>query len=384
MADEVVINPTDTEVIGFAPLGEVFCSARNAKKLALKDVSNNLRLSVKQIEAIENNDFSSLPPAMITRGFIRNYARLLELDAEPLLASYRVRMPEAIPSTLSVKTSMNQVMSSNSSTSSFKYVVLVGLVLLSVAAWFYYANYMQKTIKKNVENTVALSSSEPAANPIPLPEVALPAAERQFQSESVDVQATVNAVAEIASDAKDTSTQVLPNTVVISPKVEPTSKPVDSNPPALNNLPINNSAAATQNLQLPKEAMVEFKTSKETAAQKAVLPRVASDADAKTISAGINALPELAKSGIKTDSSIGAIKSVNLAVTEQTWVRVTDKTGAVVYEKMLQPNSEDGFNGLPPFKLLIGNARATKLTFLGQQVDLTDKTKNNVARVTLE
>jgi len=384
MADEVVINPTDIEVIGFAPLGEVFCSARNAKKLALKDVSNNLRLTVKQIEAIENNDFSSLPPAMITRGFIRNYARLLELDAEPLLASYRVRMPEAIPSTLSVKTSMNQVMSSNSSTSSFKYVALVGLVLLSVAAWFYYANYMQKTVKKNVENTVALSSSEPAANPIPLPEVALPAAERQFQSESVDVQATVNAVAENASDAKDTSTQALPNKVVISPKVEPTSKPVDNNPPALNNLPINNSAAATQNLQLPKEAMVEFKTLKETAAQKAVLPRVASDVDAKTISAGQNALPELAKSGIKTDSSISAIKSVNLAVTEQTWVRVTDKTGAVVYEKMLQPNSEDGFNGLPPFKLLIGNARATKLTFLGQQVDLTDKTKNNVARVTLE
>ena len=51
---------------------------------------------------------------------------------------------------------------------------------------------------------------------------------------------------------------------------------------------------------------------------------------------------------------------------------------------MLQANSEDGFNGLPPFKVLIGNAKATKLTFLGQNVDLSDKTKNNIARLTLE
>jgi cytoskeleton protein RodZ len=367
MADEVVINPGDTEVMGFAPLGEVFSSARNAKKLALKDVSNNLRLSVKQIEALENNDFASLPPAMITRGFIRNYARLLELDAEPLLASYRVRMPDATPGTLSVKTSMNQVMPSRSSNTSVKFVWLGGLVLFSVAAWFYYANYMHKTAKQNTENIAATSASEPVAEVIPLPEVALPAAERQPQAEIFDAQTAVNTV-----DAKDTVTQVLPSVPTIPPKVEPAS-----NPP-VNSPAINNPAVVTQNLQLPKEATVDYNTLKEKVVQKASLPSVPSGADAKA------KVPELANSGLKTDSSIAAIKGVNLAVTEQTWVRVTDKSGAVVYEKMLQANSQDGFNGLPPFKMLIGNAKATKLTFLGQDIDLTSKTRNNVARLTLE
>jgi cytoskeleton protein RodZ len=372
MADEVVINPADTEVMGFAPLGEVFSSARNAKKLALKDVSNNLRLSVKQIEALENNNFASLPPAMITRGFIRNYARLLELDAEPLLASYRVRMPDSTPSTLSVKTSMNQVMPRRSSTTSLKYVWLGGLVLLSVAAWFYYASYMQKVAKPTVENIVATSASEPVAEVIPLPEVALPVAERQPQAEVVDAQTAVNAVAENATDANATATQALPGAVVIPPKVEAISKPIVNNPA------INNLAVVNQNLQLPKEATVDYNTLKEKGVQKASLPITASGTDAKVKA------PELAKSGLKTDSSIAAIKDVNLAVTEQTWVRVTDKSGAVVYEKMLQANSEDGFNGLPPFKMLIGNAKATKLTFLGRDVDLTSKTRNNVARLTLE
>ena len=72
MADEVVINPADTEMIGFGPFGELFANARNAKKLALKDVSNNLRLSIKQIEALENNDFAN-----IELFFVKNVEELL-------------------------------------------------------------------------------------------------------------------------------------------------------------------------------------------------------------------------------------------------------------------------------------------------------------------
>jgi cytoskeleton protein RodZ len=226
---------------------------------------------------------------------------------------------------------------------------------------------MQKTAKQNTENIAATSVSEPVAEVIPLPEVALPAAERQPQAEIVDAETAVNAF-----DAKDTVTQVLPSVPAIPSKVEPASKP------PVNSSAINNPAVVTQNLQLPKEATVDYNTLKEKAVQKASLPSVASGADAKA------KVPELANSGLKTDSSIAAIKGVNLAVTEQTWVRVTDKSGAVVYEKMLQANSEDGFNGLPPFKMLIGNAKATKLTFLGQEIDLTSKTRNNVARLTLE
>jgi len=363
MADEVGVNIAEAEIIGFAPLGEVFSDARNAKKLALKDVSNNLRLSIKQIDALENNDFSSLPPAVITRGFIRNYARFLELDAEPLLASYRARMPDASPSTLSVKTSMNQVMPGKDGSSLSKYILLGGLVLLAVAAWFYYINYMQKSVQRATEGVASIVETA-APEVATLPEVALPAAERLAQA---DAEAAVNVPAATVGDIKELPNQATPSATSASPKVEQAHQ-----------APANASAVTTQNLQLPKETTVDFNTLKENAAKTS--PAAAS---AKAISSEVK-LPELAKSGLKPDSSIAANKGVSIAVTEQTWVRVTDKTGAVVYEKMLQPNSEDGFNGLPPFKVLIGNAKATKLTFLGQNIDLSDKTKNNVARLTLE
>jgi cytoskeleton protein RodZ len=365
MTDEIVLNLTETEVIGFAPLGEVFCEARNAKKLTLKDISNNLRLSIKQVEALENNNFSSLPPAVITRGFIRNYARFLELDAEPLLASYRVRMPDVLPSTLSVKTSMNQVMPGKESSSISKLVWLSGLIFLVVAAGLYYVNYMQKSAPQVTESIASTTVEAAAPEVAALPEVALPAAERLAQAEA-DAEAAVDAPAAVIGDVKEMPNQASSNAAAALPKTE------QAHPVAA-----SSSAVTTQNLQLPKETNVDFNTLKENAAKTATAPAVT-----KTTPTEVK-VPDLAKNGQKPDSSIMA-KAVNIAATEQTWVRVTDKTGAIVYEKMLSANSEDGFNGLPPFKVLIGNAKATKLTFLGQNIDLSDKTKNNIARLTLE
>ena len=190
MTDEVAINPADTQLPGFALLGEMFSAARNEKKLTLKDVSNKLRLSIKQIEALESNDFTSLPPAMITRGFIRNYARLLEIDAEPLLASYRTRIPEATPSTLNVKTSMHQVMPTSSrNQSSLKYILLASFIILAAASWYYYAHYMHKPALQVAEGESALNASESAAA---LPEIALPAAERQAEADGANAELALN------------------------------------------------------------------------------------------------------------------------------------------------------------------------------------------------
>ncbi|MDI1308128.1 MAG: DUF4115 domain-containing protein [Methylotenera sp.] len=370
MADEAVANFTEVEMIGFAPLGEVFFDARNAKNLSLKDVSNNLRFSIKQIEALENNNFSSLPPAAITRGFIRNYARYLELDAEPLLASYRVRMPDVTPGTLIVKTSMNQVMPGKGGSSSLlKYLLLFSLVLLATATMFYYINYMQKPMNKVAEDLVNTPIEAMVPEVAMLPEVALPEAERVTQTDTVDAEAAENVPAEVNGDVTAIPSQVMPNQATASAAVTRPEQTQQS----------SGSMVTTQNLQMPKEAAVDFNTFKENAA-KTTPPTASAKASATDAKA-----PELANNGLKPNSVTAAVvKSVNIAVTEQTWVRITDKHGEVVYEKMLKANSEDGFNGLPPFKMLIGNAKATKLTFSGQNVDLSDKTKSNVARLTLE
>jgi len=59
--------------------------AREAAGLAVDEVAQRLKLMPRQIESLEHEHFDRLPGPAITRGMVRNYARLLKLDPEPLV-----------------------------------------------------------------------------------------------------------------------------------------------------------------------------------------------------------------------------------------------------------------------------------------------------------
>lgn len=71
-----------------APLsiGHALRAARESQGLTVEDAASRLRLMHRQIEAMETEDFDSLGQPVFARGFVRNYARLLGLSPEPLLA----------------------------------------------------------------------------------------------------------------------------------------------------------------------------------------------------------------------------------------------------------------------------------------------------------
>ncbi|HQT31380.1 MAG TPA: DUF4115 domain-containing protein [Thiobacillus sp.] len=72
--------------LNHATVGQVLHAAREAQGLTLENAAVRLRLMQRQIEAMETDDFSSLGQPVFARGFVRNYARLLGLAPEPLLA----------------------------------------------------------------------------------------------------------------------------------------------------------------------------------------------------------------------------------------------------------------------------------------------------------
>lgn len=88
MTDEIQEPVEETVVPPLSP-GKVLAAVRNEKGLSVMDVARSLRLSARQIEAIEAEEFDKLPGLTFIRGFIRNYAKLLQLDPEPLLDACR-------------------------------------------------------------------------------------------------------------------------------------------------------------------------------------------------------------------------------------------------------------------------------------------------------
>ena len=63
-------------------LGQLLRHTREQRLLSIGDVSEHLKLPARQVEALENADFSKLPEAVFVRGFLRSYGRHLELDEE--------------------------------------------------------------------------------------------------------------------------------------------------------------------------------------------------------------------------------------------------------------------------------------------------------------
>jgi cytoskeleton protein RodZ len=67
---------------GFAALAQ----AREAAGLSLEEAARQLKFAPRQLQALEAGELQRLPGGTFVRGMVRSYARLLRLDAEPLLA----------------------------------------------------------------------------------------------------------------------------------------------------------------------------------------------------------------------------------------------------------------------------------------------------------
>lgn len=77
-------------------VGQQLRAAREARGLTADDVAKAIKLSFRQVKALEADDWPNLPGKTIIRGFVRNYARLLNLNSDQLMTELdRLHMPQA-------------------------------------------------------------------------------------------------------------------------------------------------------------------------------------------------------------------------------------------------------------------------------------------------
>lgn len=69
--------------------GAILSARRQSLGLSIEQVADQIKLAPRQILAIESDDYAALPPMVVTRGFIRSYAKCLKMDATPLLTLIR-------------------------------------------------------------------------------------------------------------------------------------------------------------------------------------------------------------------------------------------------------------------------------------------------------
>ncbi len=276
---------------------------------------------MKQIDALENHQFEVLPDAMMTRGFIRSYAKYLDMDAESLLADYRARLgQEDAHKVIIVKSSMRPVALTKESLPWLKYILATIVVLLFLLAWMFYVEFMPKQTLGADSDTVNAAATDVAG--------ADSSAEVGQTQQNAENSTEVTAVPEAALPAAERLTE----------------------------------ADASEAIQ-------------DITANQVIMPSAVTDTSTN-VAPGTRTATEV--------NAVNANKTIHLSFTGQSWVSVSDKNGKVIYEKLGQAGTQESVSAMPPLTVVIGNAVDTKLQYSGQPVDITANTKNNVARITLE
>ena len=72
-----------------ARLGEALRAERERMGLTLEQAAEDTRIREKFLRALENGDYQTLPGAVYTKGFLRNYAEYLNLDPDALILQFQ-------------------------------------------------------------------------------------------------------------------------------------------------------------------------------------------------------------------------------------------------------------------------------------------------------
>ena len=311
-----------------ASLGKALREARERLGLSVADVAHQTKLAPRQIEALEADDFEHLPEMPFVRGFVRSYAKMLQLDAQPLLAF--LPQTNAPPMPL-IPDSVEVPFPSAHSPQQQNLVWLGAALLLAVlvvafAAWHYTTPLAQPEVAQ-VETPVLLPSKMQIISASPVLES--------------------GTIAPLAAPA------VRP-ALVVAQALAPAAKPLTS-----------------QSRDVPlvvggkPEVLLQSQPTKITA-QSGIVPQT-----------------QPAKTAPQPNSQTAVLR---LTFDEDSWVEIKGKDDIILSSQVNLRGSELRLSGQAPFSLVIGHAASVHLYHKGKQVDLTPHTSSSseVARLTLE
>lgn len=126
---------TQQQAVHSPRVGEKLRQHRERSNLSLQNVAAQLHLETRIIESLERDDYDNLPDPIYVRGYIRGYAKLVNVNADDLIALYdadgATEAPEIIPE---VKHS-SQTNSGDKPVKAFTYLLTLLLVVLVITWW---------------------------------------------------------------------------------------------------------------------------------------------------------------------------------------------------------------------------------------------------------
>jgi cytoskeleton protein RodZ len=323
-------NPQDIDrkapaAVESASPGQRLRLARESRQLTRDAVAAQMRIEAKVIDALERDDYTQLPAAVFVRGYLRAYAKLVGMAAEPLVDAFDQRTAHA-PPPLVLPAAVGPDIESRSGYARWIVFALAVLSLLLFYQWWHLEGSKPSPVA--VVPPVAVAPSQPSA-PTPLP---------AQKSE----------------------------TVAETPAAVPTPEP---------GTPLEN---------LYETPSDESGLGEVTAAPPA--PAVATSAPAPVAAVpatgSSSAQPATeTKLQVTPDAATGPLL---LSFNADCWVVIRDAGGRALLQGLIKSGERHVLDGKPPFQLTLGNSPAVEIEYLGQRFDQSRYTgPSRIARFTL-
>lgn len=302
--------------------GAQLSARRQALNWSVEQVAGQLNLAPRQIQAIEADNYAALPGMATARGFIRSYAKLLNVDPAPLLQIVAKEttagedagpLRRELPSIRFTESRLSPAGRQNMLSRS-----ILGLLLLVVLVGGLFA-MRQADMQARLPSFLQFGADNAPAILIPLPkEEAVPD----------DFGAVSGAAEKIESGNM------------------PDSGASGNDPKA--DIPANEVTANGTNPAMQPE----------TDGNIAVAQAAASSADTKDM--------------------------LTLILREDSWVEIKRPDNSTVVAALLKAGTTESFKIAGPVAMTIGNAAGVDATLRGKPISLRANTKTNVARINLK
>jgi len=324
MVEKTITQPTDQQIL----IGKLLRDAREAKGIAIEDMAEKLHLLTDVVRGIEQCDFEEMPSRVFVRGYVRNYARLVGLNAQEMLDKFDQVHPEDLSHLQIDKTPHLPTDSpvANRFAGVVTWLTVLAIVILFVVWWYDYLT-REETQENAAEQTVA-TEEVIVQSPIELAPREDNVTPSAFVAESTEDAPAV----ELKQDVIESKVVVAVEAAPVEPVVEP--KPIVTEPMLIE----------------PAQAPV---------------------------------IEEKPVEVVEVQSQVPAIPDVRLKLNGNCWVIVKSDDDSFKLVGLYNTGYEKIFEGNAPYTIVLGNYESAELWVRGELYDLTPHARGNVARFTL-
>jgi cytoskeleton protein RodZ len=317
----------------------------------LAKIASELHLTTSVVERLEADDYEDIGARVFVRGYLRNYARIVDMPSDSILRQFDEKWPEEPSKGATVRESPRLPADGGAGrgwAGVTTWVVVIGAIALFVMWWHGYLDevpppeitaetpgFVEETMAELTD--IASMNEAPAGGDLSAPDGGL----------RLPTRADEVGIAGDRSDPSNASDDVVPSE--IAPAMPPAGDAAVGDPAA-------ESRADAAGI-LPVLA-----------------PAVPAGADTTTASgedaAGAGGVPEPTPGVVMTFSA-------------PCWVDVRDSTRKFKLFGEMPKGAREVLGGEPPYQFVVGNARAVTLEVDGEPFDIMPYAKGNVARFTL-